>query len=147
LLGGGGGGDEKLEEKNLVYPEGTFPSRKIFPSQKGAAIKFFKTHHHFFFLLSQDERKLRGGGGGGGPKKKKKKILPLRSSFQAVAYFWKCPTHGALPYLFQECPESSRIISPTRSFHHPLGLAGCTLILSFPSGYNNSYKLSLILHE
>jgi hypothetical protein len=127
---GGGGVHQYINccgagRKKLVYKESTFPSGKIFPSQKGQPLNFLKPLIIYFFLLSHDERKLEGG-------RKGKQFLALRSSFQAVAYFGKCPTHGG-------------IISPTSPFHHPLGLAGWLYFVYrlFPSGYNCSYKLSL----
>jgi hypothetical protein len=49
----------KAGRKFLVYPEGTFPSGKMFPSQKGQPLKFSKPLIILFFLLfSHDERKL-----------------------------------------------------------------------------------------
>jgi len=93
----GEGDVNKAGREKLVYPEGTFPSGKIFPSQKGQPLNFSKPLIIFFiFLLSHDERKLEGVG------EKKNSTLEERSSFQVVAYFGKCPTHrGHYPTYFK----------------------------------------------
>lgn len=59
----------------------------------------------------------------------------MRSSFQAVASFGKCPTPWG-------------IISPTLYFHHPLGLGWLYFLYRlFPSGYKCSCKFIINLHE
>jgi hypothetical protein len=64
--------------------EGTFPSEKMFSSQKGPTIKFFKTPHHFYFSSFFPMMRENWAEGGG----KKKKILPLRSTIKAVLLIW-----------------------------------------------------------
>lgn len=132
----GEGDVNKAGRKFLMDWEGTFPSAKIFPSQKGQPLKFSKPLIIFFiFLLSHDERKLEGVG--------KKKILPLKREelFSGGCLFWEMPdSWGALVLLISRMPNSpGGIISSTLSFNHPLGL----YYWLFPSGYNCSYKLSL----
>jgi len=62
-----------------MYREGTFPSGKIFPSQKGQPLNFSKPLIIFLiFLLSHDERKLGGGG------EKKNSTLEERSSWLLI---------------------------------------------------------------
>jgi hypothetical protein len=124
VVGGWGGGGRmfKAGRKFLVYPESTFPSGEIFPSQKGQPIKFSKTPHHFIFLLSShDERKLG-----------EKINFTLEELVRGGHLFWEMPhtPRALLALLFHSIAL--------------LGWAGCTFyIVFFPSGYNCSYKLSL----
>ncbi len=116
----GEGDVNKAGREKLVYPEGTFPSGKIFPSQKGQPLNFSKPLIIFFiFLLSHDERKLEGVG-------EKKKFYPWGEElFSGGCLFWEMPdSSGALPYLFQECPTPRALLA---LLFLSITLLGCTI--------------------